>query len=70
MVHPHQGGVDSTLVMQRDSNLVVYNNSKAILETRTNGNPGACIVLQRDCNLVIYSAAGKALWQTEADLDC
>ncbi len=56
--------------MQRDSNLVVYNNSKAILETRTNDNPGAHIVLQRDCNLVIYSAAGKALWQTEADLDC
>jgi hypothetical protein len=61
-------GSSNNIVMQKDGNLVVYGNGKAIWQSHTYGHPGAYLVLQPDRNLVIYSAGGKALWQSGTDI--
>jgi hypothetical protein len=60
----HTTGSNNDIVMQKDGNLVVYGNGKALWQSHTYNHPGAYLVLQKDRNLVIYSAAGKALWQS------
>ena len=52
------------LVMQTDGNLVLYAGTRALWNSRTQGNPGAVFHQQVDGNLVVYSTGGKALWNS------
>jgi cell wall-associated NlpC family hydrolase len=52
-----------TLNMQRDGNLVIYDNGKATWATNTNGTGSAdFVIMQDDGNLVVYTGAGKPVW--------
>lgn len=59
------------LQMQRDGNLVSYNNSgRALWASSTNGTPWsseAFAVLQGDGNFVVRSGSGRPLWATATD---
>ncbi|MGX9889688.1 hypothetical protein [Streptomyces sp. NPDC002276] len=58
-------GGDFTLIMQRDGNLVEYNNAGsgyACWATNTNGQPGSYATYQGDGNFVVYTGGGSALW--------
>ena len=52
------------LVMQTDSNLVLYRNAgyKALWASNTVGKGGVVATFQTDGNLVIYTADGEAVW--------
>jgi hypothetical protein len=53
------------LVMQTDGNLVLYQNGKAIWNTRTVGAGGTVAVMQGDGNFVMYQGGtNAALWHT------
>lgn len=52
-----------SLVMQGDGNVVLYENTGAVLwHSQTHGLPGQALVMQGDGNFVLYDGAGKALW--------
>jgi len=51
------------LVMQRDGNLVVYGNGRALWSTRTAGAQAGTLVMQDDGNLVVYRG-GRAVWSS------
>ena len=60
-----------TIVMQRDGNLVVYQNSdnrprwaSHTAGKRVGGQLARCAVMQGDGNFVLYTAAGRAVWNT------
>jgi hypothetical protein len=58
----------SSLSMQPDGNLVIYNTAgKAIWNTRTNGKGAAFLQIQQDGNLVLYKTNGGVMWQTNTD---
>jgi hypothetical protein len=52
------------LVMQGDGNLVLYQGSRALWATMTQGRGGAVAAMQGDGNFVVYTAGGSALWHT------
>jgi hypothetical protein len=52
------------LFMQKDGNLVLYDNANPKWYTKTNGHPGAYFVLQNDGNAVVYSKDNKPIWST------
>jgi hypothetical protein len=53
-----------TLAMQSDGNLVLYEGSKALWATGTNGKAGFVANMQTDGNFVLYDTHGKALWSS------
>jgi hypothetical protein len=56
-------GLNYTLAMQTDGNLVEYNSSgQALWSSGTAGNSGDKLVMQNDGNLVIYSWQGIPIW--------
>ena len=65
----HNGGQNTSLVMQSDGNLVNYQNGQPRWSSRTHGNPGAFFVVQNDGNMVVYSAAGRPLWASGYQCD-
>ena len=54
-----------SLKWQSDGNLVVYQGSKAVWATGTNGQAGARLVVQDDGNLVLYKGS-TAVWDRHA----
>ena len=52
------------LILQTDSNLVVYQGSRALWSTNTVGVGAAQVIMQADGNLVIYDTAGRARWSS------
>lgn len=56
------GAATTTLVMQTDGNLVLYDGSEALWSTDTYNSPGATLAVQADGNLVVYAGAGVPLW--------
>ncbi|MCA9553857.1 MAG: lectin, partial [Myxococcales bacterium] len=52
------------LVHQGDGNVVLYQGSRALWHTRTNGSATARFVMQGDGNLVLYAPDGRALWNS------
>ncbi|MDX2012929.1 MAG: peptidoglycan DD-metalloendopeptidase family protein [Myxococcaceae bacterium] len=52
------------LVMQGDGNLVLYQGSRALWATMTQGRGGAVAAMQGDGNFVVYTAGGSSLWHT------
>jgi len=53
-----------TLAMQGDGNLVLYQGTRALWHTFTNGRGGALAAMQGDGNFVLYTAAGAPLFHT------
>ncbi|XP_020574364.1 mannose-specific lectin-like [Phalaenopsis equestris] len=54
-------------IMQKDCNLVLYDNNKAVWATGTNGKASGCYVtMQRDGNLVIYSGT-RVIWASNTN---
>ncbi len=51
------------LILQNDGNLVLYNGSKAIWSTGTQGKQGRKLIMQSDGNLVLYGRGGP-IWAT------
>jgi hypothetical protein len=58
------GQQSTSLIMQRDGNLVQYGPTGALFATGTWGNPGAFALVHDDGDLGIYSADYRLLWQT------
>jgi hypothetical protein len=52
------------LILQGDSNLVLYYQGRAIWTTNTAGRSAASLVMQSDGNLVLYNTSGAALWSS------
>jgi len=52
------------LVMQGDGNLVLYTQSRALWNSRTDGHPGARAIMQSDGNLVVYDPENHPLFDT------
>lgn len=50
------------MVLQRDGNLVIYGNGKALWASSTAGRDSAQLSMQPDGNLVIYNKNGSAIW--------
>ena len=50
--------------MQTDGNLVLYQGTRALWATMTNGRGGALAAMQGDGNFVVYTAAGAPLFHT------
>jgi hypothetical protein len=61
-------GSNCTLAMQTDGNLVIYNGTTPVWDSRTWGHPGAHLAAQWDGNMVIYTSNGAALWATNTVL--
>lgn len=52
------------LVLQKDGNLVLYLNGKALWATSTNGKKIKNLVMQSDGNLVLYDTSMRPLWNS------
>jgi len=53
------------LVLQGDSNLVLYNQTnQAVWSSGTAGRSVAYLVMQGDSNLILYDTSGNAVWNT------
>jgi hypothetical protein len=54
------------LIMQRDGNLVLYDDAKRQLlwESKTQGQKVDRVIMQRDGNLVIYLSNGQPAWSS------
>lgn len=52
---------------QGDGNVVLYDGSRALWNTRTNGKATRALVMQGDGNLVLYSSTNTALWHTRTN---
>ncbi len=59
------GKATTTFSMQGDGNLVLYNKSTPLWNSKTQGNPGAWLAMQDDGNLVVYRSDGVALWASK-----
>ncbi len=57
----------STLILQKDGNLVLYSNFKAQWSSRTAGKSSSKLILQSDGNLVLYDRSNKALWHSHTN---
>src|SRR5581483_5427267 len=55
-----------SLVMQTDGNLVLYQGSRALWATGTNGQ-GYIAIMQGDGNFVEYAADGRALFSSRTN---
>lgn len=58
----------TVLALQRDGNLVLYSNFKAVWRSQTYNNSSSTssrLVMQGDGNLVLYSITGAALWNSQ-----
>jgi len=56
------------LVMQRDGNLVLYNNKDyAVWASNTSRTDANHAIMQSDGNLVLYNKNGKVIWATGTD---
>jgi hypothetical protein len=56
------------LIMQNDSNLVMYNNqNQAIWATGTNGTGATYAIMQTDGNLVVYRNDNSPVWASNTD---
>ncbi|MEK8104045.1 LamG-like jellyroll fold domain-containing protein [Micromonospora sp. M12] len=53
------------LLMQEDSNLVLYQAGFPLWHTDTGGPPGTSVVLQDDSNLVVYRIDGTPVWHSD-----
>jgi hypothetical protein len=62
--HTAGRGVNCTLAMQTDGNLVIYNGTTPVWASGTYGRPGAYLVAQWDGNMVMYPPNGAAMWAT------
>lgn len=54
----------STLTLQKDGNLVLYRNFKAVWSTRTTGKKAKFLAMQNDGNLVLYDNNYGVLWHS------
>ncbi len=54
----------SSLTLQKDGNLVLYENGVAKWSTMTGGQNAKELIMQPDGNLVLYSTTGAPLWHT------
>jgi hypothetical protein len=52
------------LILQDDSNLVLYNGTHAIWASNTVGTGASYLSMQPDGNLVMYTSSNKAVWAT------
>ncbi|KAI0512221.1 hypothetical protein KFK09_012859 [Dendrobium nobile] len=53
-------------IMQRDCNLVLYENNTVLWETKTQGKGTLCsLSLQSNGELFVFSESRKALWRSE-----
>ena len=57
------------LIMQADGNVVLYEGSKALWATGTNGQGGYVFIMQSDGNLVLYDAYQHPLWASNTYRD-
>jgi hypothetical protein len=55
------------LIMQSDGNLVLYEGSKALWATHTNGKDGYAMWMQTDGNFVLYNPYKSALWDSHTN---
>jgi hypothetical protein len=56
------------LTMQRDCNLVLYDNGRAEWSTGTDNRGSGCFVrMQTDGNLVLYDGSERVLWASNTD---
>jgi hypothetical protein len=55
------------LIMQSDGNLVLYEGSKALWATGTNGKDGYAMWMQTDGNFVLYNPYKTALWNSKTE---
>lgn len=53
---------DSKLILQGDSNLVLYKANKPLWASSTVGRGNTKLIMQADGNLVLYDGSGKATW--------
>jgi len=56
-----------TLAMQTDGNFVLYQGSKPLWATMTNGHGGYIAVMQNDGNLVVYDEHSHPLWASHTN---
>lgn len=61
------GRKTTSLVMQGDGNLVLYNDSQVVWASNTEGNAGASLALQDDGNVVVYTRGGRPVWATNSN---
>ena len=54
----------STLNMQSDGNLVLYQNYKAVWSSQTSGTDAIKLIMQSDGNLVLYDSKNSPLWNS------
>ncbi len=55
----------SVLVLQKNGNLVQYNDFETYWTSSTSGTSASRLVMQTDGNLVLYDQSGKALWDSQ-----
>ena len=55
------------LILQGDSNLVLYQDQKALWASNTVGKGGVRLVMQADGNLVLYTQAGTPVWNSKTE---
>jgi hypothetical protein len=55
------------LVLQGDSNLVLYHSNAPLWATASNNLGASRLVMQGDGNLVLYTQSGDALWSSRTD---
>jgi len=64
----HGNQLDTTLELQSDANLVLYNSShSAVWASNKFGPDGSYLEGQNDGNFVVYTPARAALWSTKGD---
>ena len=60
----------STLIMQGDGNLVLYNGSgNPIWASGTNGKGASTLIMQGDGNLVLYNGSGNPIWASGTNVN-
>jgi len=55
---------NSLFTLQKDGNLVLYNNYRAVWNSGTNGSSVSHAIMQGDGNFTLYSNEGTPLWHT------
>lgn len=55
------------LILQPDSNLVLYSPNRPIWATSTDGRQAAFLIMQGDGNLVLYDKQQRPIWYTRTD---
>ena len=49
-------------IYQNDGNLVLYDGSRPLWASSTNGQPGGVCIMQEDGNLVFYIPVDRPIW--------